>query len=123
MRRVGILAAAAALAVAMTATVAEGMVPAASERSNMILIGNWSYYPKTLQVAPGTLVTVAHEQSGIPHSVTARDGSFDTGVFTGSIRDFTAPQTPGRYPYSCKVHGPRVMRGVVVVTAGPGVGT
>ena len=68
-----------------------------------------------LRVKAGTPITVAHEEAGVPHSVTARDGSFDTGVFFGGIRVFTAPDTPGRYPYSCRVHRPSVMRGVLVV--------
>ena len=115
MRRSSILVVAVGLALGLGATVAEGVVPAPSERGNMIIIYESSYFPKRLTVAPGTLITVAHEEAGVPHSVTARDGSFDTGVFFGSIREFHAPQTPGRYPYSCKVHGPSVMRGVILV--------
>ncbi len=39
------------------------------------------------------------------HTVTATDGSFDTGNIPGNAHGmFTAPSKPGSYPYKCAIH-------------------
>jgi plastocyanin len=80
-----------------------------------IVIDNDAYYPATLRVMPGQSIAVTN-QEGEDHSLTARDGSFNTGVYSTGTRYIDAPVTPGRYPYSCLVHGPTVMKGVLIVT-------
>ena len=49
---------------------------------------------------------VAVENSGsATHTVTADDGSFDSGkVAGGSKGSFTAPSTPGEYAFHCEIH-------------------
>jgi plastocyanin len=79
-----------------------------------IIIDNDAYYPAVMRVMPGQTVAV-NNQEGEPHSLTAKDGSFDTGVFDSGTRYIEAPDAPGRYPYSCLVHGPRIMKGVLIV--------
>ena len=55
-------------------------------------------------VSPGTEIRVRNADSA-PHTVTATDGSFDTGVLdTGTEAVFTAPATPGSFDFFCAVH-------------------
>jgi plastocyanin len=54
--------------------------------------------------APGATITIA-DADGEPHTVTADDGSFDTGSFDGSSPGrLVVPTTPGTYPVHCGVH-------------------
>jgi plastocyanin len=91
---------------------AAGSSTAANPRG--IIIDNDAYYPATLRVQPEQSIAVTN-QEGEDHSLTARDGSFDTGVYESGTRYIMAPSSPGRYPYTCLVHGPRVMKGVLIV--------
>jgi plastocyanin len=55
-------------------------------------------------VVPGRKITVVN-QDRAPHTVTARDNSFDTGTIAGGQRaEITAPSSPGTYPYICAIH-------------------
>jgi plastocyanin len=70
--------------------------------------------PDRLTVAAGTTLLVANV-GGKPHTLTADDGSFDTGTIDpGGSAKVTAPDAPGSYSYRCTVH-PGRMRGVLVV--------
>lgn len=98
------------MALALTATL--GMAGSASavtpqERGETVRIRFFTFYPNALEVEPGTLIKVVNldgRKRGIPHSLTADDGSFDTGVFTKGTRKFFAPSTPGSYDWFCVVH-------------------
>ncbi len=69
----------------------------------------------SLRVSAGQTVTV-NNVDGVAHSLTADNGSFDTGVFdAGASSSFVAPTTPGSYEFSCLVHPP--MRGTLIVEA------
>ncbi len=62
------------------------------------------YTLPALTVAPGTKVQVI-DGDDEPHTVTADDGSFDTGSFDKTHPGaFTAPSKPGNYAISCKIH-------------------
>lgn len=61
-------------------------------------------YGDPLTVAPGALVLVVNEDPQA-HSVTAGDGSFDTGLIdSGAELTFLAPATPGTYDIRCIAH-------------------
>jgi plastocyanin len=85
--------------------------------------------PDELAVAAGTTLLVANV-GGKPHTLTADDGSFDTGVvdpgaeggrFAGSSASVTLNKA-GTFKFHCEVH-PAVMKGVVTVTGqGGGAG-
>jgi plastocyanin len=78
-----------------------------------IVVSNFAYGPASLSVAPGTKITVVN-QDRAPHTVTARDKSFDTGTIAGGQRgEFTAPSSPGTHPYICTIHP--YMTGVLIV--------
>ena len=66
-------------------------------------------------VSPGTSVTVENLDN-VPHTLTADDRSFDTGVIEGEASGtFVAPVTPGTYAIHCDVH-PGMKSNLVVAT-------
>ena len=61
-------------------------------------------YGDPLTVTPGAAVTVTNMDTA-PHTVTADEGAaFDAEVKGGGTATFTAPTTPGTYPYHCTFH-------------------
>lgn len=57
-----------------------------------------------LLVRPGQVVSVTNADDE-PHTVTAEDGSFDTGPFDkADPARFTAPVEVGTYEFTCTVH-------------------
>ncbi|MEO1060822.1 MAG: cupredoxin domain-containing protein [Actinomycetota bacterium] len=57
-----------------------------------------------IEIAAGGSVSVSNVD-GAPHTVTAVDGSFDTGtVDGGGTGSFAAPGTPGTYEFFCAIH-------------------
>lgn len=80
------------------------------------------FTPNELEVSTGTPVVLANV-GGKPHTLTADDGSFDTGIvtpgagggkFAGSNASVSVAK-PGEYPFHCEVH-PDAMKGVLTVT-------
>jgi plastocyanin len=66
-----------------------------------------------LTVSPGTTVTVTNTDSA-DHTVTADSaGDFDVQAPGGKTVTFTAPTTPGTYPFHCAIH-PQ-MHGTLIV--------
>ena len=76
-------------------------------------IRQFAFQPKALEVPVGTTVTWTNDDA-IQHSVTASDGSFDSGFFTQGGTFAHTFDTPGTYAYYCARHGS--MTGEVVVT-------
>jgi plastocyanin len=64
---------------------------------------SWGYSANPIVVQAGDTVTWVN--TGVaPHSVTAYDGSFDSGIMvSGAVWTFTAT-TPGEYGYYCTLH-------------------
>ena len=92
-------------------TTAPGAAPVAT---TVIAIQNFLFVPGTLTVPAGATVTV-NNQDGANHTLTANDGSFDTGNIPGHATGrFTAPKKPGSYPYKCAIHP--FMTGTLTVT-------
>ena len=81
-----------------------------------------AFDPPELEVAAGTRVILANV-GGQQHSLTAEDGSFDTGIVEPGAEggrfhgNSTAVRVddPGTYPFFCIIH-PDAMRGVLTVT-------
>jgi len=81
--------------------------------SNEVTIANFSFGPNDLQVKVGTTVTWTNQDSA-SHTVTADDGSFDSGSLSqGSSFSFTFTEA-GTFPYSCNFH-PSMVGTVTVV--------
>ena len=85
--------------------------------------------PAQLTVPAGSTILFANV-GGKPHTLTADDGSFSTGVvppgpeggrFAGTNATLALP-TPGTFPFHCEIH-PAAMKGTITVTgearAGP----
>lgn len=72
----------------------------------------WGYDPDTVAVWPGDIVTWVN-QGDAPHTVTAVDGSFDSGVLWRGDAWSLTPTMPGWYPYYCALHPD--MRGALIV--------
>jgi plastocyanin len=84
-----------------------------------IVISKFIYSPVNLMVKPGATVTVMN-QDPIAHTLTASSTGggipFDTGnIDGGATGHFTAPTTPGSYPYICIYHSN--MHGTLTVAA------
>jgi len=86
------------------------------------------FLPNTLSAQAGSTILFANV-GGKPHTLTADDGSFDTGVvapgaeggrFAGTNATVTLAK-PGTYTFHCEIH-PQVMKGTLTVTgtAAPG---
>jgi plastocyanin len=85
--------------------------------------------PDELTVAAGTTLLVANV-GGKPHTLTADDGSFDTGIidpgaeggrFAGKNASVTLNQA-GTFKFHCEIH-PAAMKGTVTVTGQAAAGT
>ena len=114
------------LALALTCAVFVSLVasPAVAQDSGAgpsVTMLALSFAPTEVHVAPGTTVTWTNG-SGVGHTVTADDGSFDSGmVDPGGV--FTMEfDPPGRYPYYCIPHGSPGLHGMaaVIIVDDPG---
>jgi plastocyanin len=84
----------------------------------VVMVKDSKYEAKELTVQAGTTVTWIMDAS-FPHTVTADDGSFDSGrMSNGQSFSFTFDQ-PGEFPFYCTLHGGTGgagMAGTVTVT-------
>ena len=86
------------------APVAQSAVEAApaSERATVSIQG--FAFSAVDPVAPGTEITVAN-LDGTQHTLTAHDGSFNTGGLDGGASiAIIAPDEPGTYTFVCNIH-------------------
>lgn len=88
--------------------------PPASGGSTVNIIDR-SFQPPALTVADGA--TVVWNNLDGSHTVTANDGSFDSGIFDSGTYSRTFPST-GTYSYFCTLHTEMV--GTITVTGGDG---
>lgn len=65
-----------------------------------------------ITVAPGATVTFVNSDES-RHNVTADDKSFASPTVTRATTTFTAPSTPGTYPFHCTIHP--TMHGSLIV--------
>lgn len=68
-----------------------------------VAIERFAFDPETLQVDAGTKVTWTNRDP-TPHTVTARDDSFDSGNLGEGKKFSTTLREPGRYRYVCAIH-------------------
>jgi plastocyanin len=98
---------------------AEGSEPAPSgeaARAEKVEIVDFAYDPDPATIQEGGKVIWINRDSA-PHSATADDGSFDTGILEeGKLKSETFKE-PGEYSYFCTVH-PDMHGTVKVVEAG-----
>jgi plastocyanin len=75
-------------------------------------IVNLAYAPDSIVVTPGTVVTWTNSDP-LEHTVTAPDGSWDSGLIAPGATWRRRFRVPGRFPFHCTPHP--FMTGVVVV--------
>lgn len=100
---------------------ATGVAPSSSDvavpspvTARTVVIRDYLFVPAVVSVPAGATVLVDN-QDGSNHTLTAVDGSFDTGNIPGHAQGmFTAPSKPGSYPYKCAIHP--FMKGTLTVT-------
>jgi plastocyanin len=105
----------ATLALVTTVTGPLSTWPAAAATGPVVL-AEMHVTPPRLEVALGDLVV--WEARDDDHTVTARDGTFDSSVrgLMGAGDEFRYRfRMPGSYPYYCRVHQSRGMQGEIVV--------
>ena len=68
-----------------------------------IIIEDYTYSPGNLQVPAGARVTWTNRDSA-PHSATANDRSWDTGVFGKGKSATLTFESTGTFDYFCSVH-------------------
>jgi plastocyanin len=93
--------------------------PASAGQSGEVTITIKGFaFGQPLTVAPGATVEVVNTDAA-PHNVTAADGGFKTSNLNqDETATFTAPNTPGRYEFSCTLHPE--MTGTLIVEGNGG---
>jgi plastocyanin len=79
------------------------------------LQSKWGYAPGTQRIQPGTWVTWSNAGQD-PHTVTADDGSFDSGNLDPSEGFSWFFSDPGTFQYTCALHA--WMTGKIIVGDG-----
>jgi plastocyanin len=92
--------------------------PPATGVVHVVQIHDNSYEPKSITIAPGDMVRWVFSGSTTTHTVTAKDGTFDSGfIFTSQGASYEHRfDNRGTTNYSCKTHSDCcLMRGSVLV--------
>jgi plastocyanin len=76
-------------------------------------IQNFAISPNPITLAPGSTVTWTN-LDGVPHTITAADGSWGSGALEQGGTYSHVFTNPGSYTYHCAIHP--FMKGTVVVT-------
>ena len=87
--------------------------PKQSSNGTTITIKNFEFSPSPLRVKVGDTVSV-HNTDSTAHTVTANDGSFDTGDIGGGKTASFRVKKAGTVPYHCDIH--QFMHGDLTVT-------
>jgi plastocyanin len=97
------IALAVVLGLAFTAVSVNSHAPAGAQAGGKtITIKDFKNDPAKLAVKVGEAVTVKNDDV-TPHTVTAKDGSFNADVQPGSTATLTVSK-PGSHPYDCTYH-------------------
>ena len=83
--------------------------PSIGTKTEAVAMRNSAFAPGNLKVPVGATVTWTNDDD-VPHTATARDGSWDTGLLNkGESKSITFDK-PGDYEYYCKVHPNQIAR-------------
>ncbi len=83
--------------------------PSAGTKSQTVEMRNFAFSPGNLQVPVGATVTFTNFDD-VPHTATAMDGSWDTGLLNKGESKTITFSKPGDYEYYCKVHPNQIAR-------------
>lgn len=80
-----------------------------------VSISRMAYFPNNLTLKVGDTLKITNSRvDGIPHTLTAADRSFDSGVLQAGVSFSHTFTTPGTFAYTCSLH-PEIMRGTIRV--------
>ena len=96
-----------------TATTAAAGTTAPAAGGTAMTISGFAFKPNPVSFKVGTTVTVTNQDS-TDHSLTAVDGSFDTGVFSSGSKTITLSKV-GTFAIHCRIHN--FMTGTITVTS------
>ncbi len=92
--------------------------PIPSPSPGNVAIVDFDFSPASITVRPGAVVTFVNRGAAL-HTVTARDGAFDSGLLASGTTYRRAFPTPGTYAFFCSIH-PNMLGTVLVSTPGGG---
>jgi len=72
-------------------------------KTEAVAMRNSTFAPGNLEVPVGATVTWTNYDA-VPHTASAKDGSWDTGIFNGGESKSITFDKAGDYEYYCKVH-------------------
>jgi plastocyanin len=78
-------------------------------KTGSVAIRDFAFAPGNLQVPAGATVTWTNYDDA-PHTATAKDGSWDTGILNKGERNAITFDQAGEYEYYCKVHPNMIAR-------------
>jgi plastocyanin len=81
----------------------------AGSAAESVPIRDFAFAPGNLQVPVGATVTWTNYDDA-PHTATAKDGSWDTGILNRNEKKAITFDQPGEYQYYCKVHPDMIAR-------------
>jgi plastocyanin len=84
-------------------------VAAFQPKGRTVAIENFAYDPDPVRVEAGEAV-IFENFDAVPHTVTARDGSWDSGTLAQGDAVVLVFDEPGTYEYICALHPPGVAR-------------
>lgn len=96
----------AVIAVLVTSVVSDGGgsdTAASPTKPGTVTIEDFAFSPDPIEVAAGSRVTVVNAD-GTVHTLTASDGSFDTGDLDGGRTATVTVGKAGTYEYFCEIH-------------------
>ena len=88
---------------------------APQDRPDRVQIGDFAFAPTAIEVPVGTEVTWENADP-TPHTVTARDGGFDSGTLDPGSRFAATFDRAGTFAYFCQIHP--TMTGSIRVVSG-----
>lgn len=78
--------------------------PAVATSGEAVTIKDFAFAPTPLSIPTGTKLVVTNAD-GAAHTLTADDGTFDTGPLQSKKKAaVVAPAAPGEYRYHCAIH-------------------
>jgi plastocyanin len=81
------------------------VAPASTAGATVVFVRQFAYLPAQVHVrAGGSVAWVNCESDGTPHTATADDASFDSGVVAPNDAYIRAFPTAGTTPYHCDLH-------------------
>ena len=102
---------------AIAAMVFAILVPGNVSAQDAVSVQDNQFMPATLQATVGSTITWSHDGAS-QHTVTADDGSFDSGTLNPGDSFTMTFTAPGTYAYYCAFHGApggQGMAGTIVV--------